>query len=69
VQGYYFSKPVPPEEFDRFIAERAEVKPKVIPVTRKTYMSLSRALTLKSARAGQRQVTEGKIRGGYFEKA
>ena len=45
VQGYYFSKPVPPEEFDHFIIERAEVKPEMTPVTRKTYMSLSRALT------------------------
>jgi len=24
VQGYYFSKPVPPEAFDRFLAERSE---------------------------------------------
>ena len=24
VQGYYFSKPVPPDEFERFIAEKAE---------------------------------------------
>jgi len=24
VQGYYFSKPVPTEEFDRFLAERSE---------------------------------------------
>lgn len=24
VQGYYFSKPVPPEEFDRFIIERKQ---------------------------------------------
>ena len=23
IQGYYFSKPVPPEEFDHFIAEAA----------------------------------------------
>ena len=37
VQGYYFSKPVPPEEFDRFIIERAEIKPEVTPVTGKTY--------------------------------
>ena len=45
VQGYYFSKPVPPEEFDRFLVERAEVKYEVTPVTRKTYMSISKALT------------------------
>ncbi|MBR2526970.1 MAG: amino acid permease [Blautia sp.] len=45
VQGYYFSKPVSPEEFDRFIAERAEVKYEMTPITRKTYMSISKALT------------------------
>ena len=26
VQGYYFSKPVPPEDFDRFVTERAEAE-------------------------------------------
>ncbi|MBQ1493141.1 MAG: EAL domain-containing protein, partial [Blautia sp.] len=45
VQGYYFSKPVPPAEFDRFLTERAQVKYEVSPVTRKTYMSISKALT------------------------
>ena len=45
VQGYYFSKPVPPEAFDRFLAERAEVKYEMTPVTRKTYMNISKALT------------------------
>ena len=45
VQGYYFSKPVAPEEFDRFLAERADVTYEVTPVTRKTYMSISKALT------------------------
>ncbi len=45
VQGYYFSKPVPPEGFDRFLAERAAVKYEVTPVSRKTYMSISKALT------------------------
>ena len=45
VQGYYFSKPVPPEDFDAFLAERAQVKHEVTPVTRKTYMSISKALT------------------------
>ena len=45
VQGYYFSKPVPPEDFDRFLAERAEAKCAVTPVTRKSYMSISKALT------------------------
>ena len=45
VQGYYFSKPVPPEDFDRFLIERAETAYAVTPVTRKTYMSISKALT------------------------
>ncbi len=45
VQGYYFSKPVPPEAFDRFLIERAEAKEKVMPAVRKTYMSISKALT------------------------
>ena len=45
VQGYYFSRPVPPEEFDRFLVERAEVTYEVTPVTRKAYMSISKALT------------------------
>ena len=45
VQGYYFSKPVPPEGFDQFLAERARVKYEATPVTRKTYMSISKALT------------------------
>ena len=45
VQGYYFSKPVPPEAFDHFLVERAEAKVEVPPETKKTYMSISRALT------------------------
>ena len=45
VQGYYFSKPVPPEDFDRFIAERVETDYELTPVTRKSYMSISKALT------------------------
>ena len=45
VQGYYFSKPVPPEEFDRFLTERAQVQYEVTPATRKAYMSISKALT------------------------
>ena len=45
VQGYYFSKPVPPKDFDSFLSERAAVKYEVTPVTRKTYMSISKALT------------------------
>ena len=45
VQGYYFSKPVPPEAFDRFIIERSEAKDQVATSTKKTYMSISKALT------------------------
>ncbi len=45
VQGYYFSKPVPPEAFDHFLTERAEAKPEISPAEKKTYMSISRALT------------------------
>ena len=45
VQGYYFSKPVPPAAFDHFLIERAGVKVEVTPATRKTYMSISKALT------------------------
>ena len=45
MQGYYFSKPVPPGDFDRFLEERAAVKYEVTPVSRKAYMSISKALT------------------------
>ena len=45
VQGYYFSKPVPHKDFDHFIVERAKMKVEVAPVVKKTYMSISKALT------------------------
>ncbi len=45
VQGYYFSKPVLPSEFDVFLAERAKIHYEATPVTRKAYMSISKALT------------------------
>ena len=45
VQGYYFSRPVPPEEFDHFIIERAQIKVEITPAVKKTYMSISKALT------------------------
>ena len=45
VQGYYFSKPVPPEEFDRFLIERAKENATVTHEAKKTYMSISKALT------------------------
>jgi len=45
VQGYYFAKPVPPEDFDRFLAERADAKVAITPVVKKASMSVARALT------------------------
>ncbi len=45
VQGFYFSKPVPHEDFEHFIVERMETKTEVTPKVKKTYMSISRALT------------------------
>jgi hypothetical protein len=45
VQGYYFSKPVPPAEFDHFISERAGAEVEFTPAEKKTYMSISKALT------------------------
>ena len=44
VQGYYFSKPVPPEEFDRFLIERGEQGAEIAPAVKRTYMSISKAL-------------------------
>ena len=45
VQGYYFSKPVPNDEFENFLVERGEARTEVTPAARKTYMSISKALT------------------------
>ena len=45
VQGYYFSKPVPPEAFDRFLIERGREKVEITLADKKTYMSISKALT------------------------
>ncbi|MBQ6376743.1 MAG: EAL domain-containing protein [Lachnospiraceae bacterium] len=45
VQGYYFSKPVPVEEFEDFLIKRKSQSAEMIPAIRKTYMSLSKALT------------------------
>ena len=45
VQGYYFSKPVPPEAFDHFLIQRAGAEISVTPAAKKTYMSVSKALT------------------------
>ena len=44
VQGYYFSKPVPPEAFDHFLIERGKAKAEMTPEARKTCVSLSKAL-------------------------
>ena len=45
VQGYYFSKPVPEDEFVRFLLERKEQSVQVMPAARKSYESISKALT------------------------
>ena len=45
VQGYYFSKPVPPEGFDRFLIERGKTSVEIAPAVKRTYMSISNALT------------------------
>ena len=45
VQGYYFSKPVPQEDFDRFLIERGKESVEIAPAVRRTYMSISNALT------------------------
>ena len=45
VQGYYFSKPVPPADFDRFLIERGNARAEVTAEIKKTYMSISKALT------------------------
>ena len=44
VQGYYFSRPVPSEEFDRFLVERGNRSVEVTSQMRKTYLSMSAAL-------------------------
>ena len=44
VQGYYFSKPVPAESFDRFLIERSQIKAEVTPEIKRTYVSISKAL-------------------------
>ena len=45
VQGYYFSRPVPPEDFDRFLIERGGQQAAVPQEIKKTCMSISKALT------------------------
>lgn len=45
VQGYYFSKPLPDTEFERFLLERKDQSVGMIPEIRKSFMSISKALT------------------------
>ena len=45
VQGYYFSKPVPEEEFEAFLIERKDQSVGMIPEIRKSCMSISTALS------------------------
>ncbi|MBR6089092.1 MAG: amino acid permease, partial [Anaerolineaceae bacterium] len=45
VQGYYSSKQVPYEMFDHFLIERAGMKVEVTPSVKKTYMSISKAMS------------------------
>ena len=45
IQGYYFSRPVPENEFETFLLERRDKSVEMIPAIRKTYMSISSALT------------------------
>ena len=45
VQGYYFSRPVPAKDFERFLSERGERSVELTPEVRKSYMSISHALT------------------------
>ncbi|MCR5806036.1 MAG: EAL domain-containing protein [Oscillospiraceae bacterium] len=44
VQGFYFSKPVPKEEFEHFIRE-AKSDVHIVPDTQRNYVSISKALT------------------------
>ena len=45
VQGYYFSKPVPPEEFDRFLIERRDQNSEFKNDRNKSYINITKALT------------------------
>ena len=44
VQGYYFSRPVPPEAFERFLIERKNQHPEMPPEPEKANMSVSEML-------------------------
>ena len=45
VQGYYFSRPVPPEEFTDILVESGGESTQISAVAKRTYMSISKALT------------------------
>ena len=45
VQGYYFSRPVPSQEFARFLKERSEQVAAIAPADRHAHISISTALT------------------------
>ncbi len=45
VQGYYFSRPVPAKEFDRFLTERGDTGVNIAPAEKHAGMSISNALT------------------------
>ncbi|MBQ6492839.1 MAG: amino acid permease [Erysipelotrichaceae bacterium] len=45
VQGYYFSKPVPHDAFDKLLIERGKIEDDITPAVKKSYMSISKALT------------------------
>ena len=45
VQGYYFSKPLPKEEFTPLLEERSHIKMPQLPEERRNHTSISKALT------------------------
>ena len=45
VQGYYFSKPVAPEAFARFLTERGDIRVETAPAEKKNHMHISKVLT------------------------
>ena len=45
VQGFYFSKPVPKDDFEHFIIEARDENTQIVPDTKGNYVSISKALT------------------------
>lgn len=45
VQGYYFSKPVPAQEFERFLVERGRESAEITPEVRTSFKSVTEALS------------------------